>query len=89
MMERMDQRHEFVENMDRALDKLQVRERLAALPRTEENRDLLRRFDHLNRTLTALREDSHGDWWAMRGGLLVEWEEFRARFEMAIDAQNG
>jgi len=84
---RMDQRHEFVEKMQRAMEQLQVKASLAKLElddvTSEVKGELLGEYDKLHDKLRAMKDENEDEWAAVKGGFLSAWDAFLERFKRA------
>jgi|AMFO01.1.fsa_nt_gi hypothetical protein len=83
----MDQRHEFVEKMQRAMEQLQVKASLAKLElddvTSEVKGELLGEYDKLHDKLRAMKDENEDEWAAVKGGFLSAWDAFLERFKRA------
>ena len=79
----MEERHEFIESMQRALAKLEVKASLARLELGDVKDDLIDEYDRLHDRLRDMREEAEDEWAATKGGFLSAWEAFKERFFQA------
>jgi len=79
----MEERHEFIETMQRALARLEVKASLAKLELGDLKDDLLEEYDHLHDRLRDMREEAGDEWAATKGGFLSAWEAFKDKFHRA------
>ena len=84
----MKERHDFVEEMQRALGELQVKASLAKLKMgdlTESAKgELLHEYDKLHDKLRDLHNENEDEWAAVKGGFLSSWDAFKDRFHDAV-----
>jgi len=79
----MEERHEFIETMQRAVAKLQVKASLAKLELGHVKDELIAEYDKLHDKLREMREETEDEWYATKGGFLSSWEAFKDRFHEA------
>ena len=80
----MKDRHEFIEDMQRALEKLQVKASLAKLELGHVKDELIDEYDKLHDKLRDMREENADEWAAVKGGFLSSWDAFKERFHDAV-----
>ncbi|MHC4956426.1 MAG: hypothetical protein ACYTGZ_21500 [Planctomycetota bacterium] len=81
---RMEERHEFIETMQRALERLQVKASLAKLELGHVKDELLHEYDKLHDKLRDMREENEDEWAAVKGGFLSSWDAFKERFHRTV-----
>ena len=80
----MEERHEFIEKMQRALETLKVKASLAKLELGHVKGELIDEYDKLHDKLHDLREENEDEWAAVKGGFLSSWDAFKERFHDAV-----
>jgi len=77
----MGDRKEYVEKMQAAMEKLEVKTSLAKLELGEKKDDLIAQYDKLHDDLRNLRDDTSQQWYAMQEGVEAGWKAFRAQYD--------
>jgi len=77
----MSDRQEYVEKMQNALARLEVKASLAKLELGDAKDDLLNRYDRLHDDLRRLRDESGERWYAAQEGFESGWKAFREKYD--------
>jgi len=80
----MKERHEFIDEMQRALGELQVKASLAKLKMGDVKGELLHEYDKLHDKLRDLKNENEDEWAAVKGGFLSSWDKFTERLHTAL-----
>ena len=85
----MADRKEYVEKMQAALEKLEVKASLAKLELGDKKDDLIAQYDKLHDDLRNLRDDTSQQWYAMQEGVEAGWKAFREQYDDVIKRFRG
>ena len=77
----MGDRKEYVEKMQSALEKLEVKTSLAKLELGEKKDQLIKQYDKLHDDLRNLKNDTGQQWYAVQEGFEAGWKAFREQYD--------
>lgn len=85
----MDERNKYVEKMENALGKLEVKASLAKLEMGEKKDHLLEQYDKLHDDLRNLKTNTSQQWYALQEGFESGWQAFREEYDAVMKRFRG
>ena len=85
----MSDRSEYIEKMQNALAKLEVKSSLAKLELGDKKDDLIAQYDKLHDELHNLKDDTSQQWYALQEGFESGWKAFRDQYDDVMKGFRG